>query len=104
MAVRCKTNYIFTAIPNLVHEESHLETHVYLTVVHYGAISNHLALSITVYAAALTRQCSQCIIQMTTRRLITEKKHIFTKNALDLEASNWRSKEYKKKKKKIYNY
>lgn len=75
MAVPFKTNYIFTAIPNLVHEESHLETHVYLTVVHYGAISNHLALSITVYTAALTRQCSPCIIQMTTRLLMTEKIH-----------------------------
>lgn len=67
---------LFTAGFNVLHDESHFTTHVYLTVMHYCAILNHLAVKIAVYTA-LRRQCSGCIIQVTTCLQITER-HIFT--------------------------
>lgn len=72
---------LFTAVVNVIHKESHFTTHVYLTayrVMHYGAVLSRPALNVPVYAA-ITKQCSGCIIQTATCLLITEK-HIFTES------------------------
>lgn len=70
------TNVRLAAVVNLAQKEGHSAAHVYLTTMHYDAISHHMALNTAAYTAS-TRQRPGCIIQRVTRLLITEKR-IFT--------------------------